>query len=58
MEASTGALGTRVELSWAVGPLDGLVPLAADLAFGPDMTVKRAKKGRSVVFVVRFKKYS
>jgi hypothetical protein len=51
----TGALGAGAELSWAVSPLDFLVPLAAGLAFGPDIAVNGAKKSKSVVFVVRIK---
>ena len=42
--AGTGALATGAGVSWAAGPLDFLVPLAADLAFGPDIAVKGAKK--------------
>ena len=50
--AGTGALATGGKLSWAIGPSDFLVPLVVDLAFGPDMVVKRAKK-KMLVYGVR-----
>jgi len=61
--ASMGALAMVGELSLAIGPSDFLVPLAVDLAFGPDMAVNRAKKneeerGVRVRVRVRIKKYS
>lgn len=44
----TGALAAGAELSWVAGPLDFLVPLVVDLAFGPDIAVKGAKKSQKV----------
>lgn len=43
-DAGAGALATGAELSWAVGALDFLVPLAAGFVFGPDIAVKRVRK--------------
>lgn len=44
--AFTGAFATGAELSETDSPLDFLVPLAADVVFGADMTVRRERDSR------------